>query len=177
MQNKGREAFTVLTVNDRVRLFRRRWSCPSTGSVTPLDALLDSAEAALTVGVREMACRLNQAARNFDKAAQNLARTAQVHLSGELLRQVVESEGRAVLKAQQSGALAIPWPSPGRPLTASSRIGSGPTEPMCKTTTKRLKGVGMRGDGDNAEALTALDALDRSGEWKHYWRLCLKPVA
>jgi hypothetical protein len=109
MQNKGREDYTVLTVNDRVRLFRRRWSCPSTGSITPLDALLDAAEATLTVGVREMACRLNQAARNFDKAAQNLARTAQVHLSGELLRQVVESEGQAVLKAQRSGALVIGW--------------------------------------------------------------------
>jgi len=109
MQNKGREDYSVLTVNDRVRLSRRRWSGPTTCSITPLDALLDAAEATVTVGVREMACRLNQSARNFDKAAANLARTAQVHLSGELLRQVVESEGRAVLKAQQSGTVVIGW--------------------------------------------------------------------
>lgn len=424
MQNKGREDYSVLTVNDRVRLWRRRWSCPSTGSITPLDALLDAAEATITVGVREMACRLNQSARNFDKAAQNLARTAQVHMSGELLRQVVESEGRAVLKAQQSGALVIGWtaadcslpnnpaakaqataaPAPGcpaepdagatvgpapaaatvagtriylgsdgvkvplitdaekqarrtkvkqkrrrcgkkrRPLprpkpgadqrykefkivtfydqeqehrhvgvtagdhqaagklmrrdagrvrldraedkvaivdgapwirnqiqgqslpldvieldfyhladnvhkarravygeeaeagkvwaeqvlhqakhegyaalrdglvawrqglsgvkkvqaaelllgyvtdrremveypqyvAAGRQIGSGPTESMCKTTTLRLKGSGMRWDADNAEALMALDALEQSGEWKQYWKLCLKPAA
>jgi hypothetical protein len=419
MESKGRDEHTVLTVNGRVTLFRRRWSAPRTGSVTPLDALLDLAEASITVGAREMACRLNKDASNFDKAAANLARAAQLRLSGEFLRQIVEAEGRAVLKAQQSGALTIPWtaadcvvpededaaaadagppapaaagpatPAPARQtrvylgadgvkvslltdaekqarrqkvkqkrrrrgkkcrplpkakrgadqrykefkivtyyddaqkhrhvsvtkgdhqaagalmrrdagrirldtaddkvavvdgadwirnqikgqslpldvieldfyhladnvhkarrvvygedaagatdtpgqrwaagvlhvakhegyaalrdhlvawkavlrglkkrqaaealigyvtdrremvaypeyLAAGRQIGSGPTESMCKTTTKRLKGVGMRWDGDNAEALMALDALDQSGEWKQYWRLCLKPGA
>ncbi len=62
-------------------------------------------------------------------------------------------------------------------LAAGRQIGSGPTESMCKTTTKRLKGVGMRWDGRNAEAVMALDALDQSGEWKYYWDLCLKRVA
>jgi hypothetical protein len=410
LASKGRDDHTILTVNGRVTLGRRRWSAPGTGSVTPLDALLDIAEASITVGVREMACRLNKDASNFDKAAANLARAAQIPLSGEFLRQVVEAEGRAVLKAQQSGALTIPWaaadclipqgdtapaaagppaPAPAadtrvylgadgvkvplitdaekqgrrhkvkqkrrrrgkkcRPLprakpgadqrykefkivtyyddaqehrhvaatrgdcqaagalmrrdashirldtaddkvavvdgadwirnqikgqslpmdvieldfyhladnvhkarrvvygeapagatdtpgqrwaarvlhmakhegyealrdhlvawraesrgakkrkaaavlidyvtdrremvaypeylAAGRQIGSGPTESMCKTTTKRLKGVGMRWDGDNAEAVMALDALDQSGEWKQYWHLCLKPVA
>jgi hypothetical protein len=421
--SKGRDEHTVLTVNGRVTLGRRRWSAPGTGSATPLDVLLDIAAASITVGVREMACRLNKGASNFDKAAENLARAAQITLSGEFLRQVVEAEGRAVLKAQQSGALTISWtaadclipeeqgttpvaaaaveppaaaasagpPAPASPkdtrvylgsdgvkvplitdaekqarrhkvkqkrrrrgkkcrplprakpgadqrykefkivtyyddaqehrhvsvtqgdcqvagalmrrdasrirldtaddkvgvvdgadwirnqikgqslpldvieldfyhladnvhkarrvvygeeeagatdtpgqqwaarvlhvakhegyealrdslvawkaglrgarkrkaaevllayvtdrremvaypeyLAAGRQIGSGPTESMCKTTTKRLKGVGMRWDGGNAEALMALDALDQSGEWKHYWRLCLKPVA
>jgi hypothetical protein len=430
LESKGRDEHTVLTVNGRVTLCRRRWSAPGTGSATPLDALLDIAEASITVGVREMACRLNKDASNFDKAAENLARAAQVTLSGEFLRQVVEAEGRAVLKAQQARTLTIPWTAadcliPGardtpaaaasaaapaaaasaaapaaaasaaapaaaakdtrvylgsdgvkvplitdaekqarrhkvkqkrrrrgkkcRPLprskpgadqrykefkivtyyddaqehrhvsvtqgdcqvagalmrrdascirldtagdkvgvvdgadwirnqikgqslpldvieldfyhladnvhkarrvaygeeeagatdtpgqqwaarvlhvakhegyealrdhlvawkaglrgarkrkaaevliayvtdrremvaypeylAAGRQIGSGPTESMCKTTTKRLKGVGMRWDADSAEALMALDALDQSGEWKHYWRLCLKPVA
>jgi hypothetical protein len=75
----------------------------------PVDALLDLAEASCTVGVREMACRTNQAARNFDKAAENLGRTAQVFVSGETLRQVVEAEGRTVLQAHQQGALRIGW--------------------------------------------------------------------
>jgi hypothetical protein len=56
-----------------------------------------------------MACRLNLASRNFDKAAENLGRAAQVHLSGELLRQVVESEGKAVQAAAQAGQLPIDW--------------------------------------------------------------------
>jgi hypothetical protein len=88
---------------------RRRWWSATTGGVTPVDALLDLAEASLTVGVREMACRINQASRNFDKAAENLGRTAQVFVSGELLRQVVEAEGRTVLQAQQRGALRLDW--------------------------------------------------------------------
>jgi hypothetical protein len=109
LESKGRAEHTVLTVNGRLTLWRRRWFSPASGSLTPLDALLDAAEATLTVGVRELACRLNQASRNFDKAAENLARAAQVALSGEFLRQVVEAEGQAVLKAQRSGALAIGW--------------------------------------------------------------------
>ncbi len=56
-----------------------------------------------------MACRLNLASRNFDKAAENLGRAAQVHLSGEFLRQVVESEGKAVQAAAQAGQLPLDW--------------------------------------------------------------------
>jgi len=56
-----------------------------------------------------MACRLNLASRNFDKAAENLGRAAQVYLSGEFLRQVVESEGKAVQAAAQAGELPIDW--------------------------------------------------------------------
>jgi hypothetical protein len=56
-------------------------------------------------------------------------------------------------------------------------IGSGPTESMCRATTERIKGVGMRWEADNAEALMALEALDQSGEWKAYWALCLRPAA
>ena len=74
-----------------------------------MDALLDAAEATVTVGVRELACRLNQGGRGFDKGAENLARAAPVVLSRELFRQVVEAEGRKVLAAQRSGALTIPW--------------------------------------------------------------------
>jgi hypothetical protein len=74
-----------------------------------MDALLDAAEATVTVGVRELACRLNQGSRGFAKGAENLARAAQVVLSREVFRQVVEAEGRAVLAAQRSGALTISW--------------------------------------------------------------------
>ena len=52
-----------------------------------------------------MACRLNGDGKNFDKAAANLARTAQVQVSGETLRVLVETEGKRVLQAQQSGRL------------------------------------------------------------------------
>jgi hypothetical protein len=99
----------VLTVNDRVVLTRRRWYAPGLGSCTPLDAFLDAAEATVSLGVREWAFRLNQGARSFAKAAANLARTAQVDLSEELLRQVVEGEGQAVVAVQRAGRLTISW--------------------------------------------------------------------
>lgn len=56
-----------------------------------------------------MACRLNGDGKNFDKAAANLNRTAQIQLSGETLRKLVETEGKRVLREQQSGRLALDW--------------------------------------------------------------------
>jgi hypothetical protein len=57
------------------------------------------------------------------------------------------------------------------------QIGSGPTESMCKATTQRIKGVGMRWDADNAEAIMALEALEQSGAWQDYWDCCLQQAA
>jgi hypothetical protein len=107
--NKGRQDFTVQTINGRVRLLRRRWHSAKDGSSTPIDAWLDAAESTVSLGVREMGCRLNGDGKNFDKAAANLARTAQVQLSGETLRVLVETEGKRVLEAQRSGQLALEW--------------------------------------------------------------------
>jgi hypothetical protein len=108
-RNKGRQDFTVLTINGRVRLWRRRWHSPGEGTTTPLDAWLDTVEATISLGVRELACRLNGDGKTFDKAAANLARTAQVQLSGETLRVLVEAEGKHVVQAQQSGQLPVDW--------------------------------------------------------------------
>jgi len=99
----------VLTINGRVALRRIRWHGTGEGSCTPLDRYLDQAEQTMSVGVRKIGCRLNGDGKNFDKAAENLARAAQIHTSGETLRVMIENEGRQVLKAQQSGVLVIPW--------------------------------------------------------------------
>jgi hypothetical protein len=99
----------VLTINGRVRLRRRRWHSPAEGTTAPMDAWLDVVEGTISLGVREMACRLNGDGKNFDKAAANLKRTAQVQLSGETLRMLVEAEGRRVLQAQRCGRLPLDW--------------------------------------------------------------------
>ena len=99
----------MLTINGRVRLWRRRWHSPEEGSTTPLDEWLDTLESTISLGVREMACRLNGDGKNFDKAAANLARTAQVELCGETLRVLVEAEGKRVLQAQRSEQLPVNW--------------------------------------------------------------------
>jgi hypothetical protein len=90
-------------------LRRIRWHAAGDGSCTPLDVYLDKAERTISVGAREIGCRLNGDSKNFDKAAQNLARSAQIYTSGETLRVMIEAEGEQVLKAQQSGVLVIPW--------------------------------------------------------------------
>ena len=99
----------MLTINGRVHLWRRRWYSPGEGTTAPLDRWLDAAEGTISLGVREMACRLNGDGKNFDKAAANLGRTAQVRLSGETLRVLVEAEGKRVLQAQRSGQLEVDW--------------------------------------------------------------------
>jgi hypothetical protein len=38
-------------------------------------------------------------------------------------------------------------------------IGSGPTESMCKSLSRRMKGIGMRWTGKNAESMVALESL------------------
>jgi hypothetical protein len=134
----------VLTVNGRVRIGRRRWHSAVEGATTPLDAWLDCTEATISLGVREMACRLNGDGKNFDKAAANLDRTAQISLSGETLRVLVEAEGKRVLKAQRAGQLPLGW-SAGDCKTASEKttriyIGSdGVMVPLVTDTEKACR--------------------------------------
>jgi len=52
---------------------------------------------------------VNLSATSFVRAAVALERTAQVRLSGEWLRRVVEAVGRRVLKAQQEDDIAVTW--------------------------------------------------------------------
>jgi hypothetical protein len=108
-RNKGRQDYTILTINGRIRLWRRRWHSPGEGTTTPLDAWVDTAEATISLGVREMACRLNRDGRSFDKSADNLGRTAQVQISGEALRSLVETEGKQIARAQKEGQLPVNW--------------------------------------------------------------------
>ena len=57
----------------------------------------------------------------------------------------------------------------GRFRAAGYDIGSGPTESMCKSLARRMKGIGMRWTGRNAESMVALESLHQSGLWPNYW--------
>jgi hypothetical protein len=109
LSNKGPAEATFRTINGLLTLSRRRYAGVGVGGTHPLDAWLDRTEDHLSLGLRELACRLNLASRNFEQAAANLGRAAQVHVSGEFLRQVVESEGKTVLAAVQAGTLPVAW--------------------------------------------------------------------
>ena len=110
LRNKGRQEYSVMTLNERVFVKRIRWH-GSDGSRTVIDAYLDSAERTISVGVRELACRLNGGGTNFDRTAENLKHAAQVESSGETLRQLIENEGRDVLQAFRVGTLPLTWTS------------------------------------------------------------------
>jgi hypothetical protein len=87
-----------------------------------------------------MACRLNADGKSFDKAAENLRRTAQVHLSGETLRVLVETEGRRVLQAQRSGQLPLEWSAAdGRGATKTTRLYVGSDGVMVPLVTDAEK--------------------------------------
>jgi hypothetical protein len=109
MRHKGRQAFSVLTVNGRIHLRRVRWHCGQAGCETPLDRIVEATEQAISQGVREMACRLNRGSTSFAMTADHLQRAAHLSVSRETLRQLIEQEGRRVLAAQRSGQVDPGW--------------------------------------------------------------------
>jgi hypothetical protein len=96
----------VLTINGRVEVYRRHFHSPISGSQVPADERFNHSGTTITLGVREMGARLNNDAISFDRAAENLGRTAQVFISGERLRQMVQTDGRLILAAQQANEVA-----------------------------------------------------------------------
>ncbi len=63
----------------------------------------------MSLGTRELCCRLNAGSRSFARAAEDLKHAARVSISPEKLRQVVEEEGRRVQEAGESGGLKPGW--------------------------------------------------------------------
>jgi len=71
--------------------------------------LLDAVEASISVGVRELCCRLGIAGGSFARSAANLKAAAKITMAEQTLRVVVESEGRAVLAESRDELLEIDW--------------------------------------------------------------------
>src|ERR1700733_14891024 len=76
---------------------------------TPIDALLDAAENTLSLGLRELCCRLGIAGGSFKRSSDNLYRAAHVRISEEIFRQAVEGEGQAVIAAAREERLPVDW--------------------------------------------------------------------
>ena len=147
LRNKGSENRSTATANGRVEIKRRRWHIKGVASCSPLDVLLDAAEATVSLGLRELCCRENADARSFDKAADTLARVGQVRVSGELLRQVVEAEGQRALA-----------------LTASEQLRPGWTSEDCRTTTpegRELRRVYVGADAYMVSLITDVEKENR----------------
>ena len=74
-----------------------------------MDRLVDETESAVSVGVRQLCCREGTQARSFARGRENLQHAAQLRVGEELFRQIVESEGQAVLRAGESEQLELDW--------------------------------------------------------------------
>ncbi len=74
-----------------------------------MDRLLEETEATVSVGVRQLCCREGGNARSFARGRENLKHAAQIQIGEELFRQLVESDGKAVLKASQEDQLELDW--------------------------------------------------------------------
>jgi len=95
------------------------------GSVVPVDIWLGMSQERYSPGVREMCCR-EAAGSDFRQAADDLKRVGQISLTHEMMRQVVEAEGRQVARLQQQGALGPTW--------TAGECRSGPQDPTCVIT-------------------------------------------
>ncbi len=109
LADKGSEPRSTLTSNGRVSIQRKRYQALAGGSVMPADALLDAAEATVSLGARELCCQINTTAKSFRRSAKQLKHVGQLGVSASKLREVVEGEGKRVLKASESGALKPDW--------------------------------------------------------------------
>jgi hypothetical protein len=109
VRNKGRGAVSRLTLPGRVVLERLRYARADGSSVVPVDAWIDQAGRLVSLGVRQLGCRLVLDAHSFARAAANLRAAAALTISAETLRQLVEAEGRRVVHAQTHEQLSLDW--------------------------------------------------------------------
>jgi hypothetical protein len=121
--SQGLASKSVLAGCGRVTLQRRRYAMATGGSMTPADDLLDLARQSVSLAVREMCCRIGIDSGSFLRAAGALQRVGQLKLSDELLRQIVESEGKAVIQWQDQGQLELDFDA-GRCLTDATADGT-----------------------------------------------------
>lgn len=114
---------SMLSCNGRVELRRRRFQNAGGQGETPVDDLIDLAASGASLAVREMCCRIATDSGSFARAAANLDRLAQVQMSDEKLRQLAESEGRAVLAWHEHEQLEFDF-NAGKCLTDQTGDGS-----------------------------------------------------
>lgn len=107
MLSKGRSVRSPLTVCGRVELQRRRWRSAGGGQAVPADAALDATGALITAGVNELCCRVALDSGSFVRAAEVLLKAGNLRLSDETLRQVIEGEGKRVVRAGETEQLLL----------------------------------------------------------------------
>jgi hypothetical protein len=105
-RHKGKQSVEHSTVDGVVRLTRIYWWSAKEGRDDTIDRLIGIVASKVSIGVRQMCCRVAASQQGFAKASEHLKHLAQLSISYERLRQIVEAEGQLVLEAQRKGLLA-----------------------------------------------------------------------
>jgi hypothetical protein len=105
LRHKGRQVVCRDTVNGPIRIARIRWWSKGHGCDDTLDRVLGIVADQVSLGVRQMCSRVAISQQGFRKAAAHLHHLAQIRISPERLRMIVEQEGQKVLQAQSKGYL------------------------------------------------------------------------
>jgi len=99
---------TYLTISGRVDIERVVYWRKDRGPTSPADVFLGIASSRYSPGVRELTCR-EAMSGSFQQAAEDLKRVGQVDISSEMVRRIVEAEGRRVLQVQKDWQLDPGW--------------------------------------------------------------------
>jgi len=105
LRHKGRQAVRRDTVNGSIRIGRIRWWSKDHGCDDTIDQVLGIVAEQVSIGVRQMCCRVAISQQGFRKAGEHLHHLAQIRISPERLRMIVENEGQKVLQAQFKGQI------------------------------------------------------------------------
>src|SRR5277367_745522 len=108
-ENKGAEPRGTVTANGHIELSRKRFGTKDQGSEHACDRLVDETEAAVSVGVRQLCVREGSNARSFDRGRENLKHAALIVVGEEQFRQLVENEGKNVLRLSSDDQLELDW--------------------------------------------------------------------
>jgi len=106
LRHKGVQSVSHVTVNGEVRLRRIYWRSPESGRDDMVDRIIGMAADRVSAGVRQMCCQVGIIQQGFARGAKHLKHLAQLAISRERLRNIVESEGMQVCRMQQKGLLS-----------------------------------------------------------------------
>jgi len=104
-RHKGKQKVSHDTVNGNIRFERIRWWSPEHGTDDTVDRLIGAVADTVSVGVRQMCCRVAISQQGFRKGAKHLYNLAQIKISPERLRTISEYEGQRVLLLQSKGCI------------------------------------------------------------------------
>ena len=105
LRHKGLQTVCRDTVNGNIRIKRIRWWSKVHGCDDTIDQVLGIIADQVSIGVRQMCSRVAISQQGFRKAAEHLYHLAQIRISHERLRMIVEDEGQKVLRAQSKGQM------------------------------------------------------------------------